>query len=308
MKMLSAAQWQLAKRWLYAHGRPLDQRLYEHAFEGGPAAPVVAALAEFQNADGGFGNALEPDIRTSASSVAATTTAFALLRRLGIGPAEPLVQRGIAYLVAAYDTAGQRWPMVPPAVEDAPHAPWWTYATIEESFRGFALNPTADVVAILHHYPELSPAPLRQAALDAVLARLDTAPDPLSKDEMLCLLTLADAREVDAAARHAVESRVTRAFATSVVQDPARWGEYCLTPLEVAPTPAARFAARLDRQAVDAQLDLWVDAQATDGAWSLVWSWAQIDAAAWAQAEAAWKGRHVVERLATLAAYGRASV
>ena len=53
------------------------------------------------------------------------------------------MRRGIEYYVATYDAADARWPIVPPAVEDAPHAPWWTYSDVEESFDGFALNPTA---------------------------------------------------------------------------------------------------------------------------------------------------------------------
>jgi hypothetical protein len=306
MKRFTPSQWDLARQWLYAHGRPLDQRWYEHLFEGAPTAPVVIALAAFQNPDGGFGNGLEPDVRTPASSVIATTTALGLLRHLGIGSDEPLAQRAVGYLVAAYEPAAQRWPMVPPAVENAPHAPWWTYASIETAFRGFALNPTADVVGLLHDFTDRASAPPRQAALEAVLARLATTPDPLSKDEMLCLLALAEARGLDEAARRQIGERIRKAVPTAVVQDPAAWGSYCLTPLEVAPTPAARFAALLDRQAIDAQLDQWIDTQAPDGSWGLVWSWADVDAAAWAQAEADWKGRHIVERLTTLSAYGRA--
>ena len=140
-----------------------------------------------------------------------------------------------------------------------------------------------------------------------MLARLTTTPDPLSLNTLQCLLSLCEARELSEAARRTVEERIITAIPTSVEQDPAGWSQYRLTPLEVAPTPDARFAARLDRQVIDVQLDSWIDAQAEGGAWSLTWSWEKVNAAAWRRAEAAWRGRHVVDRLATLAAYGRAS-
>ena len=305
MKTLSRTQWGLARRWLFTHGRSLEQKFYEFLFEGGPAAAVVAALVEYRNVDGGFGHGLEPDIRTPASSVVATTMAFRLLRRMGIGPDEPLVQRGIGYFVATYDAAGGRWPIVPAAVEAAPHAPWWTYATIEQTFSGFALNPTAEVVGYLIDYAELIPAELRAAASRVVLERLTTPRVPVSQEALSCLLMLGETRGLDSAMRRAVDTRIAEVIPTVVVQDPARWHEYCFTPLDVAPAPATRFVALLDRHVIDAQLDHWIDTLSDDGAWSLPWSWAQIDAAAWTQAEAAWQGWRIVERLATLAAYGR---
>ncbi len=31
------------------------------------------------------------------------------------------------YLMATYDSDHEVWPMTPPNVDDAPHAPWWHY-------------------------------------------------------------------------------------------------------------------------------------------------------------------------------------
>ena len=58
-----------AREYIKENGRQLDRRLFAYHFEDGPAAGVTDALARYQNHDGGFGNALEPDLRTPASSV-----------------------------------------------------------------------------------------------------------------------------------------------------------------------------------------------------------------------------------------------
>ena len=76
MKRLTQAAFQRAKTFVKEQGRDLDRRLLSYYFEGGSDVSVLAALAVYQNDDGGFGHGLEPDLRTPASSVIATTVAF----------------------------------------------------------------------------------------------------------------------------------------------------------------------------------------------------------------------------------------
>ena len=70
MKRLTAAAFERAKAFVREQGRDLDRALLEFHFGDG-AADVRAfdALEAYQNNDGGFGHGLEPDLRTSASSV-----------------------------------------------------------------------------------------------------------------------------------------------------------------------------------------------------------------------------------------------
>ena len=105
--------------------RPLERRLLSFHFHDGTAADVLAELAKYQNADGGFGQALEPDLRLADSSVLATTVGLQILRELGAGPNESLVQSAVRYLLETYEAEHAAWPIVPPNADDAPHAPWW---------------------------------------------------------------------------------------------------------------------------------------------------------------------------------------
>ena len=73
MKMLSREAFGRAADYLRNEARPLERALFAHHFEGGGRTAVLAALVPYQNADGGFGRALEPDMRAEASSVLATT-------------------------------------------------------------------------------------------------------------------------------------------------------------------------------------------------------------------------------------------
>jgi hypothetical protein len=305
MNRLTQAQFQGIVAKLFQEGRPLDQARFRYFFSDGDAKAVLEALQRFQNEDGGFGHGLEPDLRTPASSVIATTQGCAILRELGVDAGEPIVQRASHYLIDNYDADRRVWPIVPPTVEDAPHAPWWTYSETERNFGGFRANPSAAVVGYLHDYPELAPAALLNEATAAVLEHLAHLPDKIEMHDLLCYVGLAGARHLPAAARGAVITRLRQAIPYSVERDPEAWAAYSLQPLDVAPAPAAELASALDPSLIEANLDSWIEQLPPDELWPIPWNWAFVDAAAWAQAQRDWQGHLAVQRLRVLQAYGR---
>lgn len=311
MKTLSEKSFAAARSYIMTYGRPLDQARFAFHFAAGDVAAVISALAAFQNDDGGFGHALEPDLRTPASSTIATSTGLAILREVGAGRAEPLVVAAVGYLLDTFDRHKLVWPIVPPAVEDAPHAPWWTYAESESAFGGFRINPRASLLGHLYHFASgnNAAAGLLASAVPSLMTDVDAIPDDdMGMHDLLSLLELAYADNVPEDVRRQLVEKLRRAAGHAVVTDPARWAEYALQPLQVAPSPDSLLAPVVDRAALDANLDYEIDRQAADGSWPLAWSWDFVDAAAWAQAECDWKGFHGVNQLRTLAAYGRLEV
>ena len=128
--------------------------------------------------------------------------------------------------------------------------------------------------------------------------------EPLAGNDLLCAMRLATTPQVPAVLRDPLLARVRADMLRSVETDPARWGDYVLRPLEVAPAPDSSFAD-IFPDAIPANLDYLVEMQGDDGAWAPVWSWAPLDAAAWAQAEREWKGVLTLAALRELAAWGR---
>ena len=61
------------------HARTLDRRRLSHLLGDGSAAEVVAALDAYRNPDGGYGWALEPDLRSSTSRPVAAMHALEVL-------------------------------------------------------------------------------------------------------------------------------------------------------------------------------------------------------------------------------------
>jgi hypothetical protein len=215
-----------------------------------------------------------------------------------------VVKKGVAYLVKTFDSKARVWPIVPPEVEDAPHAPWWGYEDSAENFGGFLVNPRAALVGHLHLYSALLPVEFLSHVTAEVLNHFEGMPDDtIEMHDFQCYLTLADS--LTGSDQNLVLSKLLRSAAGSVESDPSQWSEYNLKPLAVAPVPGSHLESVLDRQAIDSNLDYEISRQSEDGSWPLSWSWDFVDEAAWNQAEKDWKGHHIVQILKTLRAFDR---
>jgi hypothetical protein len=122
--MLTRNAFDASRKLIETQARPLEITRFHHAFDGGSAGTVIEALKSFQNADGGFGHSLEPDLRASESSALCTSIAFQILRSIHAASSEPLVSNGISYFLNTLDKQELHWRSIPPSAQQSPHAPW----------------------------------------------------------------------------------------------------------------------------------------------------------------------------------------
>ena len=302
MKRLTPAAFQRAKTFVVDQGRELDRRRFEFHFEAGSADAVLAALASYQNDDGGFGHSLEPDVRTPVSSAIATTVGFQLLREVRASAGGAIVRKGIEYFVATYDESRQAWPIVPPEVDEAPRAPWWNFEKSEEAFGRFLVNPRAEIVGYLHDYSDGVPTELLETTTAAVLEHLDSLPDEIEMHDILCLIRLAETEVLPNGVR--VWEKLARAAARGVARNKAQLAGYALKPLSLVSAPESPLAAGL-RDEVEMNLDFEIERQGEDGSWSPSFSWGDPDSETWPIAEKEWQARLTVDTLKALRDFGR---
>ena len=304
MKRLSQAAFQRAKAFVSEQGRDLDRALLAYHFEDGTIDNVLAALADYQNDDGGFGHGLEPDLRTPASSVIATTVAFQNFRSLRVPADHPLVRRGIEYLLDSYDASRQVWPIIPPQVEDAPHAPWWDYASSEAGFGGFLVNPRVEIVGYLHDYRSDVPHEMLNTLTTAVFDHLDSLPDEIEMHDIICYVSLAETESLPKSYRDRVWAKLSKAAAHGVAREPEQLTGYVLKPLYLVSSPDSPLAAGLADE-VAMNLDFEIDQQGEDGAWSPNFSWGDQHPEAWEVAKREWQARMTLKNLRVLRDFGR---
>lgn len=287
-----------ASAFIQRTARPLERALFAFHFEKGSRDAVLAELAKFQNADGGFASCLEPDVRWCGSSPLGAKIALTVLDEVDAPATDPLVRSAIRYLLSTYDSVKGYWPAVPQEVNSAPHAPWWNFdkakgrCEVESPF-----YPTASILAHLRPYASALPAGFLDRVTRATLDRAAAAPDPLSYADASILLDLA---ERDAA----LLAKLRKTVAQILVRDPNEWVKYNPQPLSFVSSPASPLYAGIEKD-VAAHLDYLIARQEADGGWALNWSWEKIDADGWAQARREWRGIVALENLRKLRAFGR---
>ena len=301
MGMLSSEAFVRAARFLDEVARPLEAARFRHAFEGAPAGPAIEALGAYQNEDGGYGRALEPDLRTPSSSALATSQALLSLADLGVQADHPQVQAAVAYLERSRDPERWLWPIVPDDAGAHPHAPWWGREGLEERFGGYLVNPRAAVVAGLLRFEDAHEASWLGGVAEDTVRAIETR--ELDMHELLVALQLLEAPRLGVGSRARVRAACEHAALRLVATDADAWHGYGLRPVTVVPRPDSPLH-HLFAEVVHSNLDWLIEQQGDDGAWAPSWAW-DVYPEAWAEARREWQGVLTLETLLALRAYGR---
>jgi hypothetical protein len=107
---------------VYEHGVLWERALFAHLFEGAPRERVLRCLGCYQNEDGGWGHAIEHDVRAPASHAVAVEYSLAVIREFDLS--EPAMLARTAAWCEAQQLASGAFPL-PKQVHRYPRAPWW---------------------------------------------------------------------------------------------------------------------------------------------------------------------------------------
>lgn len=280
-----------AAEFMAGHARVLDRRAFQRLFQGGAPGPVRDAVAAYRNDDGGFGHALEPDLRTAASQPAAVEMA---LRIMDVTDAwdEHLVRDAIDWLVTVAPAEGGA-PFALPTLSQGPHAPWW----VPGEGNPASLIQTGQIAGVL--YARGFAHPWRDGATEVMWRGIDQLTEPMAYEMLGVLAFLQHVPDRPRAA--GALKRVGRLLFDRglVTLDPDAPGE-THSPLDFAPLPDSIARSLFDDATISAHLDHLAGAQREDGGWMFNWP-------AWSPAaEADWRGFLTVDALRVLRANGRA--
>ncbi|MEV6792337.1 hypothetical protein AB0M87_10120 [Streptomyces sp. NPDC051320] len=293
-----------AEHFIWLTARVLEQRRFAYHFLDGGADQVEAALAAYLNEDGGYGHALEPDLRGPVSQPLHTAHALRVLD--SVGRCGGMRMERICRYLTEVSTKDGALPAVHPSQRGYPSAPFVPIVDDPPS----ELLATGPVVGLLHrnevwHAWLFRATDFCWAAVDslershpyeiqAAVAFLDSAPDR-SRAEAAA----------DRIGRQVREQRL-------VVLEPADRAAYPVAPgyapgeqhfpHDYAAAPGSLARGWFTDEEMDRSLDFLAAEQQQDGGWPVNWrSWAP--------------GTHLEARpmvtiraLMTLRAHGRAVV
>jgi len=279
-----------AAEFMEAHARLLERRRFDAAFRGGATEDVVGAVLAYRNPDGGFGQALEPDLRVASSQPIFVHFALSALRDAG-ATVLPAAERTCAFLASAADEDGAVPYALPDAMEHARAAHWNGPFALEPS-----LHATTGILAGLYALG-VEHEWLARATTWCV-SRIEGTP-AYSGHTILNTLDLLQ-HLPDRPEREALLQRTRgRLFEADYVQLETGVSGYGLTPLQFAPSPDAPLRPLFADDVIEAHLDQLEARQEADGGWPLSWS------PPMGAATDEWRGKWTLAAVLALRAYGR---
>jgi hypothetical protein len=280
-----------AREFLWKNSRLLERHRYAYLFEQGRADAVLRALRAYQNEDGGFGHALEPDLRGPTSQPIPAWTALWLLDeidRLNSRSAKPV----LSYL-RSIESPGGGVPFTLRSASKFPHAPWWETSAARPPP---SLNPTAGIAAVLYHHRISSPWLDRATAFCWKRIERIREANPY---ELRVVLSFLDHAPERARARAAFERVRPLVLSSGAISLDVRATGDVFRPLDVAPEPGQLSRELFTERVVEQHLDALERRQQADGGWTVAFPiWTPITAFEW-------RGVQTVETLKLLQANNR---
>jgi hypothetical protein len=273
---------------IWRNARLLERTMFAREFlDGGPGA-VINALMAYRNTDGGFGNALEPDVRAPGSMPLHCEQALRVLREADIRDRQ--LTMGVCDYLWSVAEPSARVEIVSGELSLYPRAAHWT-----GSFGPDSPNPTAGIVGLLR--------------FQAIEHRWLTGATQWCEQRFK--RPLEDAHEVLCAMRFFEQANDRQRAQEAAVKiasavGGARWflsdassSEYGITPLQLCPAPDSIARPAFPDVVLNAHLDALAARQQKDGGWPITWT------APSPAAEYEWRGRLTYEALRCLHSWDR---
>jgi hypothetical protein len=287
-----------ASAFIDTHARLIDRRRFDFLFGDGDPEAAVGALAGYTNADGGFGWALEPDLRGASSQPAAALHAFEVLEE--VAPFASPQAATLCDWLESVTLADGGLPFALSGAEGPGSAPWWAGADQSRS----SLHITSAICGVAHrvavHDPTVAEHPWLAGATEYCLQQIATLREPQGAIEFHYVLRLLDALHdgsPDAARELERLGRFVPKSGAMAVKGGAE--DEKIRPLDLSPTPGRPIRALFAPELIAADLDRLAAEQLSDGGWDIDWNPFSPAAAV------EWRGYVTLHALTVLKANGR---
>lgn len=311
MRKLGTEAYNEVRTWIYRNARPVDLAVWQYHFENGSSEDVVGKLAFYQNKDGGFGNALEPDCWNRESSPVTTMTALGLLRGIGFTDTDHPVMQGIfRFLESDRHCTDEGWLFSIPSNDRCPRAPWWTYDEGSNAVQGTGI--TAVLCSFIIHFADKESKLFEKASryVDKLLKNVSQIKD-FGEAGVGGIAALAqDIEEKGLSSRFdcsAVKEELKDMINRSIERDPGKWSDYTPRPSEFISSPSSPFYPG-NEEIVEKELDYLIETRNPEGVWNINWTWFQLGgqyAKEFAVSENWWMSVKAIEKMSFLRSFDR---
>lgn len=278
------------KNFIWENARLLERSIFEYRFLGGRSEHVLTVLRSYQNPDGGFGHALEPDLRAPDSQP--LFVEFGLRTLYECGLRDTNLTGRVCDFLAQYADLRLGIPTIFASSQLYPRAGHWNGPGAQQP----SFERLTGLVG-LALWQGVSHVWLQQAAqicLDFVASkRLE---DAHTIQNAFCLVESQSGRESSSQLFEKLAGDLARA-SFFCAEAPVK--TYGLTPLHFAPSPDAYCRPLFTDRQIAGHLEELAAQQQEDGGWPILWT------PPGEMARLEWRAYATLRALSILRAYGK---
>jgi hypothetical protein len=279
-----------ATNFIWENARLLERAIFAYHFLNGSPNHILAVLYTYQNDDGGFGNALEPDLRSPESQPLFIEFAFRTLYECHLRAPE-MANRACEFL-SSHASLENGVPLAFPSFRPYPHPPHMDDPLVEQP----SVERLAGLVGLLRwqgiRHPWL------QQAVDVCLNFISNS-SFTDTHTILNAFCLEEALASDRPVGHLFGRLSEDLFKSTFFRLDVPVTSYGLTPLTFAPTPNSYCRSIFTAAQIEAHLADLENQQQQDGGWPIQWEPPK------GSSRQEWRAQRTVASLVTLYAYGR---
>lgn len=288
------------RNFLNLHARPLDAELLAVIDGEKSGEALLQALVKYQNADGGFGHGIEPDLQSPMSHPLPTSIALRYMRDVAQQPpmVVELVARTLDYLKTTLRTDVPGWFTLASSISDYPAAPWWNYERAVSSTEWG--NPSAELTGYFLRASRPADLALIDRLWERAIARLNEIKTP-EFHELICFQHLY--YEASASGRAELWPTLSELIVKAVDIDKDKGAKYGATPLTFIEGPNSAFLTLFGTSEIEQELQQLVDGAVNGDHWEPNWTWQGAHPDAWPAAHKDWTGMKTLENLRLLVGF-----
>ncbi|MBE6052963.1 MAG: hypothetical protein E7212_03465 [Clostridium sartagoforme] len=265
-----------ARNFIYRNARPLDIARWKYLFEKGSKEDVLLALKAYQNEDGGFGKALEPDFWNPNSSPVQTWVATEIIKEINLNDKNhPIIQGILNYLSSGKDFDGHIWLNTVATNNDYPHAPWWNFEISKE----LSYNPTASLVGFILKFADKD-SELFQLACTLAKEAYSYFKMNFPMDSMHTVSCFVELYEYikessmdELLDMEEFKRLLSKQIKAVITQDTSKWTvDYVCKPSLFIISKTSDFYME-NKEICDYECEFILNTQESDGTWGITWSW-----------------------------------
>ena len=298
---------QKAKSFIYRNARPLDLARFRYHFENGSKEDVMNVLSYYQNADGGFGHAVEADCWNPNSIPLHSNTASGIIREIDWqDSSHPVIQGLLKWYASGAYFDGKTWAITVPSNNDYPHAPWWHTESVSVCHTDY--NGTTQSVGFIVRYAEKDGELFNLGVRIANEAVEALSPKKLNDmHTCACYIQMAELFE-KANATHLIpykelKEKLRKSVNNLIERDTSKWSVYVCQPSTFIHSQDSEYYAA-NKEIAEFECEYIIKTQEDDGSWNIGWTWCSNFPDEWAISKNWWKSQWIIQKLLYLKGFG----